>query len=226
MKLFICRAALVAAVLCAVTCVDASPISTYEEADVQFTSGGGGVESVFVIDWNDGKTQESIRFGLRSDPGLTVLQALLLIDSLSPSLDLNITRYSFGDFIDGMAWDAERVTELAPTFDTPYTAGPPSVNGSLFHDFSTGYDGASDHFRTAYFTDNFYYFSFWIGTQGGSWPTEGSMMGAGDVEVSDGAAYGFAFNTGSEAPDAIPEPELLLLLGIGFGVITWLRRAR
>lgn len=204
--------------------VASADIATYATADYQYTSGDASVETVFVIDWNDGTSTEAYSFGLRSSAGLNVSDAVQLLDSLSNELDADLTRYGFGDFVDRFGFDAERSSELTPTTDTAYNPVGP-VNGAVIHDMSSGYAGASDHLQTGFWdgaNNLFWAYTFSTGTQGANdW--EASQSGISSATVADGAAYGFAFGSNNDlpnAPAAIPEASALGLLLLGGALVS------
>jgi hypothetical protein len=193
--------------------------------DIQFWTGSGANRAALVIDWNDGKTPESIAWGFRWNgvaTGKTMLDAILAADprlTQTPGGGGPGTVYGLGYDVDGDGF---------------------SITGS--GDTATPSD-PDDHYRAGWFSAGFW--SYWGNNSGdpalpnqagvGTMASQWSSTGAGytsRVLVNNGwDGWSFAPNFSSSRPGVpvsatpIPEPVAMAAAVFGAGAIVRRRRA-
>ena len=215
-------------------------------ADIQTWVGSGTNSATLVVDWNDGKSPESIAWGYRWDgiaTGLDMLQAIVASDNQFGA----VFHPSFANVLFGLYYDlSQEGSGFTP--GTPGDLGGPE-NGSA---------NPPDHYAEGWFTGYWQYFIYGgeftydiydgpptyavIGT--GTYSVAGtpsyatasanwfsSPLGAGTRELVDGAwdAYSFAPGFTSSLPDQpfaapVPEPGSVALVVLGLSALVATRR--
>lgn len=187
--------------------------------DIQFWAGSGDNRAALVIDWNDGKSQESLLWGYRwngSATGLDMLQAVVSADS---RLYAYLADFSFGRSILGIGYDLN-------------DSGGFAVNPALtFNQFGIALDSGSgnandsraaadsgDHYVEGW---NSGYWAYYL-KSGATEPWGSAPTGASGRPLTDGAwdGYSFALGFSGAAPGesvaaVVPEPGAIPLLVLG-----------
>jgi len=177
-------------------------------ADVTFWVGSGANEAALVIDWNDGKSPQSLAWGYRWDgaaTGLDMLQAVTAADSRFG--DVVLTEWSFGWTVDGMGYD---------------------LNGNGFSQSDAG-----DHYKPGWVAPNYWVYWTYDGSDSpyGTGAFASSMVGLSGRTLSDGAWDGLRYDDGAIAPSTpvaasvIPEPGSFGLIVLAAGLV-WRRGRR
>ena len=207
--------------------LNSSRAATFD--DVQYWVGSGANQAAFVIDWNDGKSAESLLWGFRwngSATGADMFQAVVNADA---RLFAHIGLFSFGPSALGIGYDLNNSggfgVSPALTFDSGglfFGAGAGSANDarvatdSADHYVEGWNNGFWAYYTKANFTD--------------AWASSG--VGAGDRALTDGAWDGYSFAAGFSGPDPgeplaavpVPEPTALALLSLSALFVTCVRR--
>ncbi len=185
--------------------------------DIAFWVGEGSNQAGFVIDWNDGISDESLMWGFRWDGAATGADMMTAIVSADARLFAHLSvPGSFGVSPYGIGYDADGDGVFGVT---------PTLSFDSFG-LSTGspFDGreaadADDHWQEGWVSDG--YWSYWLGS--GDEPAwEGAMTGMSDRVLTDGSwdAWSYAAGFGEVLPSmpvaaAVPAPGSLTLLGAG-----------
>lgn len=194
--------------------------------DIQYWVGSGANRAAFVIDWNDGKTDESIAWGYRWDgaaKGIDMLRAIVAADPrlfahLSTSSNAGAAVYGFGYDLDG---DGDFGVSPALAFDAGGQSAGAYVNGRAPTD-------AADHWREGWTSG---YWSYWAKTPTATnWAFSGGGVSTKTL-VNDGWDGWSFVVSGSSAPSpamaalAVPEPASWLLFAGGMSTL-WIMRRR
>lgn len=183
---------------------------TFNFSNIQFWIGTGSNQAALVIDWNDGKTPESLAWGYRWNGTATGLQMIQAVDAADPRLNVF---YAFGTFVFGIGYD---LNGQGGTF----TPGTP---GDLTTEIGTA-PYPEDHYKEGVFT-GFWGYDTGVGNpySGGSWTESG--VGSGQRTLTDGSWDGYSFSTDEVsftipnpkfpvAASSVPEPSSLLLVSL------------
>ena len=185
-------------------------------SDIQNWTGTGSNEAALVIDWNDGKTPESLAWGYRWDGTATGLQMIEAVDAADPRLFLSVQQDG-GPVVYGLGYDLD---SKGGTF-TPGQLGV-NENGSAAD--------SADHYAEGFFTKYWAYDVSDTGSPyggGGAWGDSGS--GAAGRPLVNGAWDGYSISDGNfdaPLPDlptaaaAVPEPSALGIAMVGL-VAVW-----
>lgn len=186
--------------------------------DIQYWVGAGSNRAGFIIDWNDGKTPESLVWGYRWDgtkKGEDMLRDIVAADvrlfaHLSGSGGYGAALYGLGYDLDN-----DGVFGVSPAL--AFDAGGLSSGNS--NDSRVPTDG-DDHWKEGWMSAG--YWSYWLGGNGDSpsWGFSGTGMSGRTLTNNcwDGWSWapGFSSSTPSEpVPAQVPEPMTALLLGMG-----------
>jgi hypothetical protein len=176
--------------------------------DVRLWAGGGAKRAALVIDWNDGKPNESLLWGFRWDGTATGEDLFRAIDAADPRLFLDVKADPmFGNFLDAIGYDADG--------DGFSTADP------------------DDHYHAGFELGNFWsYFTFESTPFGpGGWAE--SNVGFSIRTLADGSWDGWSWDSfPADAPGEpvaavaapVPEPAPALLIAGAVGAVALLRR--
>lgn len=198
--------------------------------DIEFWIGSGQNRAALVVDWNDGKSAESILWGFRWDgsaTGMTMLKAVVHADArlfahVSTPGAFGVSLYGAGYDLDN---DGTFNTSAALSFDSGGLAESDDT-----YDASTPSD-AEDHWREGWLSDGFW--SYWLGGTGSSPVWESSGSGMSDRILTDGSWDGLSYAPGysGAAPSepvaaAVPEPSVMGMLAAGTALLLARRRRR
>lgn len=203
-----------------------APAATFE--DVQFWVGTGSHRAALVIDWNDGKTAESLLWGYRWDGAATGFDMFQAVVSADPRLFAHLGTFSFGTAVMGIGYDlnASGGFDVNPALNFAADGWRVDPGTDEFFDDARVATDADDHYREGWSSG---YWSYYVkATTEASWGYASS--GASDRVLSDGAWDGWSFapNFADSAPSApiaaVPEPATLTLAWLGGAL--WLRVRR
>lgn len=188
--------------------------------DITFWAGGGENRAALVVDFNDGKTHESLVWGYRWDGAARGEDMFAAIVAADPLLFAKRKAFSWGNANLGIGYDADG-DGFAISDGTTFDAAGIAAGSENQADGATSVD-ADDHYREGWFTGYFAYYT--AGTNpyaGGAWVE--SQVGPGDRALADGAWDGLSFApdfVGSlpGEPVAVPEPTAVagVLAAAGF----------
>jgi hypothetical protein len=215
--------------------------------------GTGTNSSALVVDWNDGKTNETLAWGFRWDGALNVGNMLLTLTSQDPRLFIRVdTDTPFGLAIFGIGYQ----TGASP-FGVSGAQGPAgesvspvfingisnlSTSGSTqapASSASTAPSNSGDHYREGWF-DNGFWGLYFSGTDNFaaqpqfSYPTTWAdgFVGVTDASLVNGAWYALSMSGTDFTPFApgsavaAPEPGSIALILAGASAVVALRRRR
>lgn len=178
--------------------------------DIQFWAGSGVKQAALVVDWNDGKPNESLLWGFRWDGSATGEDLFRAIDAADPRLFLDVkTDPTFGDFLNAIGYDVDG--------DGFSTADP------------------DDHYHAGFELGNFWaYFTFESTPFGpGGWAE--SNVGFADRPLANGSWDGWNWDAFPADPPGepvaavaapVPEPTSVGLIVGAAGAILLARRRR
>ncbi len=207
--------------------------------------GTGANQSAFVVDWNDGKTNESIVWGYRWDGVLTVADMIAGLGAAAPALYSRLdSNAGFGAFIFGLGMQVGAapfgVTGAVDNFNNP--AVPNFVNGVWDIHTGAGWEGPASFTGTPTNSADHYIegwgWGFFLGGTSNSnaqpsfsYPTTWtySNFGVSGVQLLNNGWYAFSYNditpTAPDAPvAAVPEPTSFTLFGLAFLGLVFARR--
>lgn len=196
--------------------------------NIDFWVGSGSNEAALVIDWNDGKTSESLVWGYRWDGTATGEDMFHAIVTSDDRLFANVSTAfggGLGTALYGLGYDLDDDGNFGVSPSLTFGSGGYSVDSPS--DGRTPTDPA-DHWQEGWFSDG--YWSYWVGGENAS-PSWGfSSLGMSSRVLADGSWDGWSYAAGFSSsapstPDAaqIPAPAAPLMLGLG-GLICSRRR--
>jgi hypothetical protein len=193
--------------------------------DVQFWVGSGANQAAFVVDWNDGKSPESLLWGYRWDgaaTGLDMFQAIVNADS---RLFAHLGIYAWGTAVQGIGYDLNGNGSfgVAPglSFDLnglAFTTSPDDARVAL---------ETADHYVEGWNTGFWAYYT--KSTFSEAWAS--SWVGSADRLLTHGAWDGYSFAAGFVGTEpgeplaaVVPEPSAFALLSLSALLVTCVRR--
>jgi hypothetical protein len=196
--------------------------------DIEFWVGSGANRAALVIDWNDGKSAESLAWGFRWDGVATGADMLEAVARADDRLFGAAATFVWGTAMIGLGYDLDGdgfQTSPATAFDADGWAPVAPRDGTAAADPDDHYvEGWNTGFWAYYIADASPF------EVGGAWdaPTTGF---AGRV-LTNGAWDGFAFAPGFSGPEpgepvaaSVPAPGVLGLVGVA-ALVSPRRRAR
>ncbi|MGC3960305.1 MAG: PEP-CTERM sorting domain-containing protein [Verrucomicrobiota bacterium] len=196
--------------------------------DVQYWVGSGANKAAFVIDWNDGKSAESLLWGYRWDgaaTGLDMFQAVVNADS---RLYAHVGSYAWGTAILGIGFDLNGNGNFGVTPALSFNSGG-LFSSTSPNDARVSVE-AGDHYVEGWNTGYWEYFNKSSAVD--AWAS--ASGGITDRVLTDGAWDGLNFNLGFAWPGAtpsepiavtaVPEPSALALISLSALVLTCARR--
>lgn len=204
--------------------------------DITYWVGEGTNSAALVVDWNDGKTPESLAWGYRWNGSVTAY------DMMAAIAGDGFVRESYGGAITGAISGDDprlffRVSDWGwglSAYGWGYDADNDGGGFICGYEDSTGAaeNGAAvdadDHYEEGWFTS---FWSNWISPDGAAWTFP--SLGMTDLSLADGDWCGFShdaefsFSDPPSEPVAatVPEPATMVLCVVG-GVAMLLRRRR
>ena len=184
-----------------------SAAGAFPFGDIRFWVGSGDNQAAFVIDWNNGKTPESLAWGYRWGGAATGKDMLNAVVSTDPRLYANFR--DSGNTVYGLGYDADNdgFTYVPGPNDTGHAADP------------------DDHYREGWMYAG--YWSYYASTDGTNW--DYAPAGFRERTLSSGDWDGWVFAPSPTwdggvpstpaAAEPIPEPGSLVALALGFGSV-------
>lgn len=202
-----------------------SPVHAATFNNVQFWVGSGANEAALVIDWNDGKSPESLLWGYRWNGSATGLDMLESVVNANPRLFAHLGTYSFGTAILGIGYDLNNSGGFAVSPSLTFDSGGLALDTNP-NDARVATDSA-DHYLEGWNSGFWDYYT--KASSADAWAS--SLVGAGDRVLADGAwdAYSFEANFVSSIPSnptpaMVPEPTAVSLFTLSGLTFVWLRR--
>jgi len=202
-----------------------SPLHAATFGDVQFWVGSGANQAAMVIDWNDGKSPESLLWGYRwngSATGLDMFEAVVNADS---RLFAHVGTYSWGTAIQGIGYDLNNSGGFAVSPPLTFDSGGLALDTNP-NDARVATDSA-DHFLEGW--NNGFWDYYTRASSGDAWAS--SFVGAADRVLADGAWDAYNFEAGflpsvpsEPTPAMVPEPTTVSLFTLSALTFVWLRR--
>lgn len=195
---------------------------------VQYWVGSGANQAAFVIDWNDGKSAESLLWGYRWNGAATGLDMFQAIVSADSRLFAHVGNYAWGTAILGIGFDLNGNGSFGVTPGLSFDSGG-LFNSTSPNDARVALE-AGDHYVEGWNTGYWEYFN--KANSAAAWAS--ASGGIADRVLADGAWDGLNFNLGFAWPGAapgeptavtaVPEPSALALLSLSALVLTCARR--
>lgn len=212
--------------LASVSILDSSRAATFD--DVQYWVGSGANKAAFVIDWNDGKSAESLLWGYRWNGAATGLDMFQAIVNADPRLFAHVGSYAWGTAILGIGFDLNNNGNFGVTPALSFNGGG-LFNSTSPNDARAAIE-AGDHYVEGWNSGYWEYFN--KASTVDAWAS--ASAGIADRALSDGVWDGLNFNLGFAFPGAapgepvavtaVPEPTALALLSLSAITLTCARR--
>jgi len=193
--------------------------------DVEFWVGSGANRAAFVIDWNDGKSAESLLWGYRWDGTATGFDMFEAIVNADDRLFAHIGTYAWGTAIQGIGYDLNGSGNFSVSPALNFDAGG-FADTTNPDDARVALD-AGDHYLEGW--DNGFWAYYTKTDTDAAWTS--SFVGSKDRLLADGVwdGYSFALNFLSSDPSepvaaVVPEPSTFALLSISALLVTCVRR--
>ncbi len=196
--------------------------------DVQFWVGSGANRAAVVIDWNDGKSAESLLWGYRWDGAATGLDMLHAVVNADPRLFANVQVFSFGTAVLGIGYDLNDSGSFSVSPSLTFDSGGWSVGTP---NDARGPTDSADHWLEGW------NFGFWGYNfrDSGEVPWIAAGFGPSDRLLTDGGWDGYSFAPGFNFTDPsepaiapVPEPTVPGFFGAAGLVLLgrWIRKSR
>lgn len=200
-------------------------------SDIQNWVGSGANEAAMVVDWKDGKTDQSMVWGYRWDGTATGLNMFLSIVAADPNLYAHAGTYSWGTAIYGIGYDLGNSGSFSVTPSLTFDSGGLATSTDP-NDARVATDSAN-HYVEGWNSGFWDYYTKATATD--VWAESG--VGAADRVLTDGAWDGYSFAAGfaSAAPNdpiaaplvsSVPEPTTLALSVTAGLILVCVRRKK
>jgi hypothetical protein len=202
-----------------------SPVHAATFDDVQYWVGSGPNQAALVIDWNDGKSPESLLWGYRWDGSATGLDMLESVVNADPRLFAHVGTFSWGTAMLGIGYDLNNSGGFAVSPSLTFDGAGLALDSNP-NDARVATDSA-DHYLEGW--NNGFWGYYTRASSSGAWAS--SFVGARDRVLADGAwdAYNFEADFASSIPSdptpaMVPEPTTVSLFTLSALTFVWLRR--
>ncbi len=193
--------------------------------DVQYWAGSGANRAALVIDWNDGKSAESLLWGYRWDGAATGQEMLEAVVKADSRLFAHFGSYGWGTAVLGIGYDVDSSGGFTVSPSLAFDGGGIVVDTHP-DDVRAAVD-AADHWLEGW--NNGFWAYYLKNSTTEDWTS--AMTGAGERALADGVWDGFSFAPGfvssapsEPAPAMVPEPGVVSLLALGVLAIVCVRR--
>ena len=202
--------------------------------DIQFWVGSGANRAGFVVDWNDGKSAESLLWGFRWDGAATGFDMFEAIIAADAGLFAHVGTFDFGSGptagVFGIGYDLNGDGAFGVSANPPLLFGP---GGLTIDPVTAGDDNVdpagtpvdpADHWMESWFPAPGFWGYYVKSDAAGVW--DSALTGASERLLTDGSWDGYSF-----APDflsgaapgepiaVVPEPSVLTLGIVGTGLL-------
>lgn len=196
-----------------VTVAGGTQAATFD--DIDFWVGSGANEAALVIDWNDGKSPESLLWGYRWDGSATgedMLTAVVAADSrLYATLGVDT---GFGTPVYGLGYNLDNGGfGTSPTLT--FIDGIATISDSADTDDARMPSDADDHYSEGW---NSGFWGYYVGGQGATASWQSSLTGMSGRVLVDGTWDGWSFAPSFDfttPTDPVPEPLSFALASCG-----------
>lgn len=196
--------------------------------DVEFWAGAGANQAALVIDWNDGKTEESLLWGYRWDGAATGMDMFQAVVTADPRLFSYLGLYSWGTAILGIGYDLNESGGFGVSPTLTFDSTGLLLDATPTPDDARAATDPADHWLEGW-NSGFWGYSL-KATELDLWAD--ASTGASDRALSDGVWDGYSFAPGfaSSAPSEpvaatpVPEPTSAALILISGILLSCLRR--
>ncbi len=215
--------------------------------------GSGANRSAFVVDWDDGKANETLAWGFRWDGTLTVYDMITSLVTGDPRFFARVDNDAgFGAFIFGLGYQNSAtafdvvgtVDDVGNAVSSDFVDGVWDINTQPGWEGPLAFDGAPLNVVDQYLEG--FGWEFYLGeavdenvnvpgtffqagpttTYPGWWGF--ATLGASDTSLVNDGWYALSHAGGPPGPAlaAIPEPSAAVLVLLGAGMLAWFRRRR
>ncbi|HOX55296.1 MAG TPA: hypothetical protein P5205_01860 [Candidatus Paceibacterota bacterium] len=209
------------------TACGAWPVSAATFDDIQFWAGSGANRAALVIDWNDGKSAESLLWGYRWDGTATGLDMLLGVVSADSRLFAHLGEFVWGTSVLGLGYDLNQSGGFGVAPALMFDRGGLATDSDP--DDSRVASDAADHWIEGW--NNGFWAYYLKATTAEAWAS--SMVGAGERILADGVWDGYSFAPGFAGTEpgeplaaTVPEPATLTLFLLSGVLLVCARRDR
>ena len=211
-----------------------SPVRGVDFNDIEFWVGSGANQAALVIDWNDGKSIESLVWGYRWDGSATGIEMFQAVVNADSRLYAHLGTFNYGLGVFGIGYDLDGNGVFGVSATPPLSFGP---GGLTIDSLATGDDNvdpagtpteAADHWAESWYPAPGYWGYYVKSSTGDLWAE--SFEGASDRVLADGGWDGFSFGNyppplpDEASPALVPEPGTFALFSLAAIVLTCVRR--
>ena len=207
-----------------------TPTSAATFSDVDFWVGSGGNQAGLVIDWNDGKTEESLLWGYRWDGTASGMDMFLAVASADPRLFTHLGVYAWGTATLGIGYDLNGNGNFEVTPSLAFDGLGLMIDTTPAPDDSRTASDPADHWLEGW-SSGFWGYSNKAADVA---PWGEAATGASDRLLTDGTWDGYSFAPGFASSDPsepvaatpVPEPATASLLLFSGLILSCLRHGR
>jgi len=203
------------------------PAAAATYADIQLWAGSGANQAGLVIDWNDGKSAESLLWGYRWDGAATGLEMLQAVVSADPRLFAHFGDFGWGTATLGIGYDLNGSGGFGVAPPLGFDSGGLAIDTSP--DDSRVASDAADHWVEGW---DYGFWAYYVkASPGDVWTS--ALFGAADRALADGLWDGYSFAPGFDGPAPgepvaapVPEPIAWALFITGAALLACTRKNR
>jgi hypothetical protein len=202
-------------VLAASSVLVCSPVRSADFSSIQFWVGSGANQAGFVLDWNDGKSAESLLWGYRWDGSATGMDMFQAVVNADLRLYAHVGTFSFGTSVFGIGYDLNGNGSFSVSPSLSFDSGGLAIESGAgnANDLRAPTE-SGDHFLEGW-NNGFWGYNL-KASSGDAWSAP--AFGPSDRILTDGAWDGYSFAPGFNFTDPsepvaapVPEPGSLAL---------------